>query len=308
MRDFSGKEYFPSRDAGLEIGDIITRIEDYPVSNTEEVQILVNRLGQKKKVISLTIRRQGQILKKQIVPLLERNTPKPRYKLGLYIQDPAAGVGTMTFYDPQNKYYGALGHIIRELEKKKYLLGRESAIVSANIVGIQSGNRGEPGEKIGIFHNSSQILGNIIINSQYGIFGRMENLPATGYSQEYMPVAFSYEVHEGPAEILTVLQGDLVEKFNVEIIRINKQSTPQIKSMVIKITDPRLLSKTGGIIQGMSGSPIIQDNQLVGAITHVFVNDPTKGYGVYAEWMIREMMKIKIHDYLGCETAYKKAC
>ncbi|MGE5558167.1 MAG: SpoIVB peptidase [Bacillota bacterium] len=299
IRDNKGNESFPGRDAGLEIGDIIVKINNYAVNNTQEVPLLVNRLGMDKKPLYLTIRRRNQLMIKEINPLLQKEAPMKQYKLGLYIQDPAAGVGTLTFYDTKRMLYGALGHTVKELDKKSYLLGNESSIIMADIIGIQSGNKGEPGEKIGIFKDSAQILGSIGINSPVGVFGKLNILPENNLYSTPIPVAFAYEVREGPAEILTVLSDQKVERFDAEIIRVNRQTMPQIKSFVLKITDERLLAKTGGIIQGMSGSPVLQNNQLVGAVTHVFVNDPTRGYGVYAEWMVRKMVEdVKLDELL----------
>ena len=173
-------------------------------------------------------------------------------------------------------------------------------IVSARITGINLSNRGEPGEKIGIFSGNTDIIGEITANTQLGIFGKLVTNITNPYYAEPISVATISEVIPGPAEIHTVISGNEIRRFSVEIQKVYYQTNLKDKGMVIKITDPELLLKTGGIVQGMSGSPIIQNGKLVGAITHVFVNDPTRGYGVFAEWMVQ------IGDTL-LETGRKKA-
>ncbi len=161
-------------------------------------------------------------------------------------------------------------------------------IVEATIESIRYGSKGSPGEKVGFFHGEQDVIGTIDSNTNLGIFGQLEGaVPRSAFS-EPIPVAFSHQVRLGPAEIYTVLQGNRVERFDVEIIKVTNQIRPGEKGMVIEVTDPRLLRETGGIVQGMSGSPILQNGMLVGAITHVFVNNPTKGYGSFAEWMVYE--------------------
>jgi stage IV sporulation protein B len=168
----------------------------------------------------------------------------------------------------------------------------EGSIVGASIQSLLPGKRGEPGEKVGIIHSerclSGQFFsGNISKNTKVGVFGHMTAPPATDDSEMLMTLPAN-QIREGPVEILTVLENDRVERFSGEIVKINLKSTQSGKGLVIKITDPRLLEQAGGIIQGMSGSRIIQNGRLVGAVTHVYVNDPTKGYGVPLEWMLQE--------------------
>lgn len=206
--------------------------------------------------------------------------------LGLYVEDPAAGVGTLTFYDRTSGTFAALGHRITELGGQRRVWLEGGKIVAARISGIEQGQRGSPGEKIGTFSGPDDIIGTIASNTRFGLFGKLETDLPEG---EEVPVALAHQVHTGPARILTVVQGSTVQEFSVEIVRVYRQLRPHDKGLVIKVTDPQLLSLTGGIVQGMSGSPIIQDGRLVGAVTHVFVNDPTRGYGVLAEWMLEEM-------------------
>jgi stage IV sporulation protein B len=161
-------------------------------------------------------------------------------------------------------------------------------IVHTQVTSISKSQNGEPGEKRANFFENGKVLGTIQKNTEFGIFGKMNENPEHGMFKEPIPVAFAEEVKEGPAKILTVLNGQKVEEFDIEIVHAVKQTTPQTKGMVIKVKDPRLIEATGGIVQGMSGSPIIQDGKLVGAVTHVFVNDPLSGYGCFIEWMLRD--------------------
>lgn len=207
-------------------------------------------------------------------------------RLGVYLEDTAAGVGTLSFYHPASGRYAALGHMVTDSRTGEQAIINNGRIVPALIAGIRRGSKGQPGEKIGLFQERAPSLGIITKNSSIGIFGELTNLVAS--NQPTLPVAMAHEVELGPAYIRTVIDGDKVEQFDVKIVKVNKQTKPGIKGMVIEITDPRLLEITGGIVQGMSGSPIIQNQKLVGVITHVFVNDPTRGYGVFAEWMVHE--------------------
>ena len=194
----------------------------------------------------------------------------------------------MTFYEPLTGAYGALGHVITDSYTKKPIVIRSGEIVSANISGINSGQRGLPGEKLGTFLDGNDELGMITKNCEFGIYGTLNHLPKNIYFQEPIPVATSRQVKLGKALMYTVVEGGKIERFDIEIEHVSYQSRPASKGLIIKVVDPRLLRLTGGIVQGMSGSPIIQNGCLVGAVTHVFVNDPKKGYGVLAEWMINE--------------------
>jgi stage IV sporulation protein B len=163
----------------------------------------------------------------------------------------------------------------------------DGCIVPAYIHGIQPGAKGRPGEKLGLFEEGGVKLGTIDSNTPLGIYGTLA-VPPVGASTQTVPVALAHQIQPGPAQILTVLDGQNVEKFNIEILAVNHQSRPNSKGLVIKVTDPRLIKRTNGIVQGMSGSPILQNNRLVGSVTHVYVNDPLRGYGLLAEWMVYE--------------------
>jgi stage IV sporulation protein B len=257
------------------------------VQSDSQVADIVNQTGQTGNSLDILIKRNGQTLNLAINPLLCNETN--RYRIGLFVRDSAAGVGTMTFYDPKSGAYGALGHVITDSDTNQPIDVERGKIVSASISGIQYGRRGQPGEKIGVFIDEEKTLGNIRKNCNFGIFGSLtQPMTSTEANGEAIPVASMSQVTVGPAEILTVVDGQNIERFSIEIQKVTVQETPETKGMVIKITDPRLLERTGGIIQGMSGSPIIQNGKLVGAVTHVFVHDPTRGYGCFIDWMLIE--------------------
>ncbi len=283
----TGQSASPAKEAGIETGDVILVIDGTRLDDANQVAEIINRQGKAGKTLSFVIRRAGNQLAKEVTPLLCRETG--RYRIGLYIRDSAAGVGTMTFYDPNTGVYGALGHVITDVDTNTPIEVRDGRIVKANIVNIKTAKRGQPGEKTGIFQEDHDIVGTIEKNCIFGIFGRLDNInDAPGSYNRPMPIALMAQVETGPAEILTVVEGDRIEKFTIEIQRVYSQSTPGDKGMIIKVVDERLLEVAGGIVQGMSGSPIIQNNRLVGAVTHVFVNDPSRGYGIFIEWMIQE--------------------
>ncbi len=276
----------PARQAGILPGDVIVRIEEKVVQSDSQVSFLIDQLARKKDVLRFQVKRNGTLQEYRIKPIYCSETK--RYRVGLYVRDGAAGVGTLTFYEPNTKKYGALGHVITNSETNKFLDLRDGKIVGASVQGIQKGERGKIGEKIGVFFGDGQTTGSIEKNTVYGIFGTMKGGLSNPLFTKLMPVAMGHQIKKGKAKMLTVLNGEKIEAFDVEIQNVFSQPRPDGKAFIIKITDPGLLNRTGGIIQGMSGSPIIQNGRLVGAVTHVFINDPTRGYGVLAESMLEE--------------------
>ncbi|MCR3921870.1 MAG: SpoIVB peptidase [Firmicutes bacterium] len=276
----------PAKDAGIEVGDVILAIEGIKLQDANQVAELIAKYAGRS-TLSFQIKRTERIFTVNVAPLLCQETKRSR--IGLYVRDSAAGVGTMTFYDPVTNIYGALGHVITDVDTNQAIEVRDGQIVKANIVNIKSAQRGYPGEKTGIFQEDQDLVGSIEKNCLFGIFGRLSQIkPEQGSENRPLPMALMSQVKPGPAEILTVLEGTTIERFDIEIQRVYNQSHPSDKGMIVQITDERLLEATGGIVQGMSGSPIIQDGHLVGAVTHVFVNDPTRGYGIFIEWMVAE--------------------
>jgi len=292
VRGLDGNEYYPARDGGIQPGDVIVSIDGQDIHRPEQVSYLVNAAAEQKGELTVVIRRNQRLYTRRIRPIRSRRInmfgeAAELYLLGILLEDPAAGVGTLSFYDPKTRRYGALGHPITDASGREMLIDGGS-IVEASIDSIRIGSRGAPGEKLGFFHGEQDLLGTIDYNSEFGIFGTLAVVPQHPYFSEPIPVAFSHQVREGPAEIYTVITGNRVERFAVDVVKVMNQHRPSDKGLVIQVKDPRLLQHTGGIVQGMSGSPIVQNGMLIGAVTHVFVNDPTRGYGSFAEWMVYE--------------------
>jgi stage IV sporulation protein B len=281
----SGKQS-PGEIADIQVGDIITKINGKDIKKMGDVSPFVKESGESQKPMDVTIIRDGKSMHRTLKPLQDKNNQS--YRIGLYIRDSAAGVGTLTFYDPTSFKYGALGHVISDMDTKKPIKVNNGEILGSTVTSIEKGSNGHPGEKLARFSNDQRVLGDISKNSPFGIFGKLNEKISNGSWNQPMPIALSDQVKEGPAKILTVVNGSKVREFEVDVISSVPQKFPATKGMVIKITDPELLKITGGIVQGMSGSPIIQNGRIIGAVTHVFVNDPTSGYGVHIEWMLDE--------------------
>jgi stage IV sporulation protein B len=281
-----GKKISPGENADIHLGDLITKVDGLAMNDVHKLAAVIERSGVAKRPLQLTIKRSGQMIARELMPAFD--VEDKSWRLGLYIRDSAAGVGTLTFYAPDQGVYGALGHVITDMDTQLPIEVGEGQILQSNVRSINKSQNGEPGEKRAEFVKQSKILGNIKRNTPFGIFGGMTDQPDHGYDNRRVPVAFAEEVKEGHAEIWTVIDGQKVERFQIEIVHVAKQSVPATKGMVIRITDHRLLERTGGIVQGMSGSPILQNGKLVGAVTHVFVNDPASGYGCFIEWMLQD--------------------
>ena len=283
--DKSGKKAFPAKEAGIDVGDIIIKIDDREVHTDQDVSNAVHLAGEQKGNVNVLYRHQEQILEKLIKPIFCVETG--RYRMGLFVRDEAAGVGTLSFFDPVSKQYGALGHVITDADTNQKIEVSKGKIIASSIYAIEKGKRGHPGEKLGSFVSDSTFAGTIEKNTITGIFGSMSGEIVNPYFNEAISVGWESEVKVGPAKIYTVIQGEKIEEFNINIDRVMHNRTDS-KNMIVRVTDPRLLDVTGGIIQGMSGSPIIQDGKIIGAVTHVFVNDSQRGYGVFIQNMINE--------------------
>ncbi|MBY6085065.1 SpoIVB peptidase [Priestia flexa] len=276
----------PGEIAGIQVGDMITKINGKTIEKMSDITPFIQQAGKTGEPLKLQVMREKEQFQTKLYPLKDKEDYA--YRIGLYIRDSAAGIGTMTFYDPKSKKYGALGHVISDMDTKKPIVVEDGQIVRSTVTSIEKGENGVPGEKLARFSENKEIIGNIKTNSPFGIFGKLSETMENGILDKPMPISLSHQVKEGPAKILTVIENDKVEEFDVEVVSSVPQKFPATKGMVIKITDKKLLEKTGGIVQGMSGSPIIQDGKVIGAVTHVFVNDPTSGYGVHIEWMLNE--------------------
>lgn len=284
----NGKEkaYSPGEEANVKVGDIILKINDENIRNMKDVKPLVEEAGKNDQPLIFTIKRGKEMIERTLKPVF--NEKESEYQIGLYIRDSATGIGTMSFYDPVTKKYGALGHVISDMDTKKPIEIHDGTIVNSYVSSIERGNSGFPGEKKARFNIHENKLGVVTKNSTFGIFGKLTHPVKEHSFSKPMSIGLSHEVKEGSATILTVVEGEEVEEFEVEVVSSVPQKFPATKGIVIRVTDDKLLEKTGGIVQGMSGSPILQDGKIIGAVTHVFVNDPTSGYGVHIEWMLQE--------------------
>lgn len=264
----------------LQKGDYILAVNGNKVSSKKElVSQIKNCEG---KSLILDINRQGQYSKVRIMPALDK---EQEYKLGIWIRDNSQGIGTMTFLSENGKF-GALGHGIHDLDTGELLLSNEGRLYDSQIISITKGNKGMPGELTGVIDYSPEhVMGTIEKNTEFGIFGECNKSWKALQGQEALPIGLKQEVELGKAQIIcTLSQGR--QTFDIEIEEMYPDAFHKNRGMLIRVTDQELLNLTGGIIQGMSGSPILQNGRIVGAVTHVLVNDPTKGYGIFIENML----------------------
>lgn len=268
----------PAEEAGIEAGDCILSANGEALDSSNRLAEIITASGGN--AVELRVRRDGREFDACVTP--RYSDAEGSYKAGLWIKDSSAGVGTMTYIDPQTGCFGALGHPISDGETHKILPLGSGEIVDVTITGCDRGSAGCPGELFGTFL-SGLAAGNILRNCEQGIFG---TLNYTGLWHEAIPIAFKTEVETGKASILTTVDGSTPKEYDVVIEKISLSDDAITKNLVIRVTDPELLNATGGIVQGMSGSPILQNGKLVGAITHVFVSDPTMGYGIFIENML----------------------
>ncbi|AGA69834.1 SpoIVB peptidase [Desulfitobacterium dichloroeliminans LMG P-21439] len=285
VQNQEGRLVCPAKDVGIEVGDVILKIDGQEMSSDQDVANAIHRAGKKQGFSEILISHNGQQTQKKVTTVLCPETD--RYRVGLYVRNEAAGVGTLTFYEPKTSQYGALGHVINDVDTNQKIEIVNGNVVASTIYAIEKGKRGHPGEKIGSFVNQSRFSGNIKKNTVSGIFGSLEGEISNPYFNEPIAVGWESEIKEGPAKIYTVLEGERIEEYDVQIERIMRNRTDS-KNMVIKVSDPELIEKTGGIIQGMSGSPIVQNEKIIGAVTHVFVNDASRGYGVFIQNMLKD--------------------
>ncbi len=284
-----GKYRVNDQDANptVRVGDRIMSVNGSKVTNVNDFRSIVQELGAAKKEVTLTIVRDGTQMNATLIP--QYDASMKTYRAGLYVRDQTIGIGTLSFIVPEQHLYGALGHPITDPDSKSLVPITKGLIFPADVTGFRKGTSGIPGEKHAQWSNSQAPSGTIERNTRFGIFGTWNNNSTLDVLKTTpMQVALPNEVHVGDAELLTSIHDNKVEHFKVQIIQTVPQAEPEVKSMLIKVTDERLLTQTGGIVQGMSGSPIVQDGKLVGVLTHVLVNQPTVGFAAYMEWMLRE--------------------
>lgn len=275
-----GRTPSPARLAGLRSGDVIQCVNGVAVSGSKQ---LSERLSDGE-TAHLQVLRNGDVLECDVTPAQDERDGQ--YRLGAWVRDSTAGVGTLTFYDPASGSFGALGHAITDIDTGVLMPVGEGELYANRVVDVTPSREGAPGELSGDFMQSRRQLGVVTENCEYGIFGRADGTLEGSPYPEGLPAASRSQIHTGAATLLTTLDGGGVREYDCEILRLSDAAQPAARAMVIRVTDPELLERTGGIVQGMSGSPLIQDGRLIGAVTHVMVNDPAMGYGICIESML----------------------
>ena len=274
-----GMNYEPAANI-VKSGDYIKTINEQVVKTKEDVIEAINKCGGNAVVLGVV--RDGEYIELKVEPV---RTGENEYKLGVWVRDDLAGVGTLTFSDSAGNY-GALGHPVSDMDTGTKICMSEGTLYEAQVVGITKGEKGKPGEVSGLITYLDQFkLGNVEKNTEVGIYGKLQRIPEQIQGEKYCPVAMKQEVQEGKAQIISYLSGERKE-YEINITGIDYSSNNINKGILFEVTDSELLELTGGIVQGMSGSPIIQNGKMIGAVTHVFVQDAAKGYGVFAEQMI----------------------
>ncbi len=267
----------PAAEAGLKAGDVIVSVNGEKLDSTDEFSRLVE--ASSGKAMTLSVIREGKKKTLSLTPAVNKSDSKP--KAGIWVRDSSAGIGTITFIDPQTGVFGGLGHAVCDVDTGKLMPLSQGEAVEATVNGCYRGSAGHPGELCGTF--SKKVMGALLENTQAGIFGTAENPDKTAPT---VPVAVKSEVHTGYAQIIATVDENGPQYYDIEITKIYTAGDSGFRNMSVRVTDERLIRLTGGIVQGMSGSPIIQDSMLAGAVTHVFVNDPTQGYAIFAENML----------------------
>ena len=292
--DTSAGSFNPAKSAGIKVGDVILNINGEAVTTTEQVGRMVEESGGQ--TMTFRIRRDNIVFDIRFTPVKSVN--ENRWKAGLWVRDSSAGIGTLTFYDPANDTFGGLGHAVCDVDTGEILPISSGEIVPARIYSIVKGVSGTPGELRGGFESGT--LGQLMTNGETGIYGTLSQKPV---NSQPIPVCMKQQVHTGEAQVLTTINGTEPKLYDIRIDQVRYNDSSPTRNMVIVITDEELLEETGGIVQGMSGSPILQDGMLVGAVTHVFVNDPTKGFAIFAENMLKTCQAVSESELLDKEPA-----
>lgn len=274
----------PYKTSTIKEGDLITAVNSKKVETTTDLITSVN--DSKGNSIEITYVREGIIYTTTIEPV---KTDKDEYKIGLWVRDGAIGVGTISYYEPSTKYFAALGHPIIDTDTGEIVSIKEGELVNASVISIKKGEEGNPGEIKGSL-KSDEKIGQISTNTEFGIYGTLDNLSSLNIDKENkIKVALREEIKTGDAKVLLTLEDGIRKEYDVKIKKIYKNNDKDNKSMLIEIVDEDLKNLTGGIIQGMSGAPLIQNGKFIGAITHVLVNNPELGYAVFGDLMIKQM-------------------
>lgn len=283
--DAGGRVSDPAAEAGIERGDVITEVDGQPAASVKALEQRVARDGSQHRLVRLLVEGSRSNRQRQVAPVWSARTHS--WHIGAHVQDRTSGVGTITFFNPGNYRFTALGHSVSDGLTRRPVGLAAGTVTGAEIVGLVPATDNQPGQKVGVLAGPDNISGAAGFNGMFGIVGQLDHPPLWG-PHRALPLAYPDQVHDGPAQILTVLHGQMPEIYHIEIVKTAAQYEPQVKGLLFKVTDPRLLKQTGGIIQGMSGSPIIQNGRVVGAVTHVLVNRPTLGFGCYPFWMAQQ--------------------
>ncbi len=282
------KKYKPYENTGIQEGDTIVAVNNITITSTEELVSEVNK--SEGKDVKIQYKHENESIECSITPV---KTGKAEYKLGLWVRDSAAGVGTVSFYSQDTNCFAALGHGLQDIDTDKLINISSGEFVTTKILNVVKGESGNPGRIQGTVDNQKNI-GTIYKNTKFGIYGKVDNLSSLNLdTSKEMEVALREEIKTGKATILCSLDNNQAQEYEIEIEKVYVENNYDNKSMKIKVTDERLLEKTGGIIQGMSGSPIIQNGKFVGAVTHVLVNNPTEGYGVFGDIMLKQAKEVE---------------
>lgn len=283
------KIYKPYEQAGIEQGDCIIEINQEPVGTTDELIACVSKA--KGKDLEITYIKKGETLKTKMTPV---KASKNTYKIGLWVRDAAAGVGTLSFYEPSTNSFAALGHGIQDVDTEELVDISSGEFVTADIVDIKKGKENNPGRIEGTIEDS-KVVGKIYSNTEYGIYGLTTNKSELDIANiQEVEVASRNEIKTGKASILCTLENKVRKEYEVEIEKVYYNNNENNKSMVVKVTDKELIEKTGGIIQGMSGSPILQNGKMIGALTHVFVSNPQKRIWNICRYHVKTVKKRKL--------------
>ena len=272
--------YNPSADSDIRKGDVLIKVDNVNVNTLDDLLEVIK--DNKNTEINVTLKRDGASINRKLKLIRDDNNS---IKTGLYVKDSMLGVGTVTYYDPENNTYGALGHKMSDSNNEEKLV--KGNVYSSSVKKIKKSINGNPGEKIASI-NKEDVIGNIEKNNNYGIYGEYVNV----VKDKLIETATIDEVNEGKAYIYTVVDDNKIEKFEIEITKIRKQESKDVKGITFKITDKKLLNISNGVVAGMSGSPIVQNDKLIGAVTHVVVDNVKYGYGVFIDWMLLESESI----------------
>lgn len=271
------RPYNPASD-GYQSGDLITQVNQQNVESISELMESVKNSVEKNQKIMLTLKRQNKTIKKE----LKFQKKDDQFTTGLYVQDGLTGIGTMTYYNPETHHFGALGHMMYDTSLSSGTTIKNGTVYNSYVKKINPSQNGNPGEKIAEI--GSIEIGRLYENNNYGIYGQYTNLSD---QLQTISTASMDEIELGEAYFLTVLNGHEVSRCSIRITDLKKQNEPNVKGITFEITDEEVLSLTNGIVQGMSGSPIIQNNKLIGCVTHVDINNVHQGYGLYIDWMLK---------------------